>query len=844
MNEYSRVYSLFFHHGEVVEIRGLGLSGNNAQWEGWAGGRGIVSGYFDNGPDFARAAEALDAAGASGVYFTLNPCNADLIARSQNRLVAAGKKGPLTGDRDIKCVRWLPIDIDPRRAAGISSSQSELEDAKTVAANVKQWLGEEMGFPKPIGACSGNGYHILYRLPDFAPADDILGPQKVISRALPALNEKFGDNPVEIDLAVSNASRIWKLYGTMARKGDSTADRLHRKSYLFSSAPDTLDDVPVLSRALLDKLAELAPQDRHTSTAHARPPAASTSTLTKRMHPDDLGVLDVEAYLEHYGVDIKGKKEKGAAVFYLLEKCVFDPSHRGGDAAIVTTPDPSHLLYTCFHNSCKGRTWKQARARISGGEPIAPFFSNYNPNWQPPTEVGTGLLKSLTTAGSENKAGSPAVPGPDEIDPREFYQKRGKREVFTVAYMARYLAAWLDPIVHTDGIFWRYSGGVWSPFPQNSLNNIIHRALKDGVQAAWFKNSREVLAAAINREEKDWPHHENLVNLSNGMLDMEIMQLIEHAPKYGSRSQIPTPYEPEAEAECPRWLEFLDEIFPEGPEKKRLLQEFFGYVLMPTCRFEKALFMYGTGANGKSTVLKVLEEIVGERNVSHVSLDDLSHRFQVPYLKGRIVNIAAEVDTKEKAGTEVLKMAISGDTLEGEVKYGERVAFQSTTKFIFAMNSPPVIVDKSYGLSRRVVVLNFNRRFAPQERDRSLAEKLIGEKEGILAWAIEGARRLMANDAFTMSDDVERDTENFMASMNPVLLFLEEECIQGPSYKVPVTKLFDAYKTWCFKSAHRPLSKARFYEQIITQCQHVKEKKRIEWGITRPWGFEGIGLQR
>jgi putative DNA primase/helicase len=437
-------------------------------------------------------------------------------------------------------------------------------------------------------------------------------------------------------------------------------------------------------------------------------------------------------------------------------------------------------------------------------------------------------------------AGSTDVPSPDKIDPTEFYQKRGKREVFVVALMAKYLAILLGPICHTDGIFYRYDNGLWAPFKKTRIHTIVHHALKDRVQTAWYKNSCEALAALTNREEDEWVQSDTMVNLANGIYDLDKSELIPHHPKFGCRSQVPTAYSPQDT--CPRWKQFLNEIFEGDIEKQLLLQEYLGYVLMPTCRFEKALFMYGSGANGKSTVIKILEIITGKTNISHLTLEDLSNRFQIAYLKGKMVNMAAEVDTTARAGTEVLKMAISGDTLEGDQKFGQRITFQSQVKFIFAMNSPPVIADKAHGFSRKVIVLNFARRFIPEEMDRNLINKLIAEKEGILAWMLDGAKRLIQNEGFIIGQGIEKATHSFMASMNPVLAFLEERCCHGPECKVPAPMLFGEYKTWSAESAHKPLSKSRFYEQIINLCDHVKEKQRIDWGVSRPWGFVGVGL--
>jgi hypothetical protein len=239
------------------------------------------------------------------------------------------------------------------------------------------------------------------------------------------------------------------------------------------------------------------------------------------MHPHDLGSLNVEAYLNHYSVKIRQIKEYAGATFYCLENCVFNADHRGGEAAIVVSPEPPHLTYQCFHNSCKDKRWRDARACISGDDAIARFFSNYDPDWRPATAAGKGILSAVEVSFSSSVTGSTDIPSPEKIDPKEFYQRRGKREVFTVALMAKYLAIYLNPICHTDGVFWKYDAGLWAPFKKSKIHNIVHHALKDRIQTAYYKNSCEALAALTNREEDEWPVFRTLVNLANGIYDLE-----------------------------------------------------------------------------------------------------------------------------------------------------------------------------------------------------------------------------------------------------------------------------------------------------------------------------------
>lgn len=224
-----RVFELFFGPGEVSEIRAYGVSGRNKGWEGWARDS-VVFGYFDNPTSFVDAARVLEAAKAPGIYFVLNPVNPDLLARAANRLKVADKKMAATSDRDVVCLRWLYIDVDPARPSGISSTEEELAEAVRVRDEIAEWLqGPEQGFAPGIHAISGNGAHLLVRLEDMP--NDQAGVDK-IRGVLQVLQEKFGNSKVSVDLKMFNPSRICKLYGTTARKGDHIPSRPHRRSYI------------------------------------------------------------------------------------------------------------------------------------------------------------------------------------------------------------------------------------------------------------------------------------------------------------------------------------------------------------------------------------------------------------------------------------------------------------------------------------------------------------------------------------------------------------------------------------------------------------------------------------
>lgn len=208
--------------GSVFELCAIGVKQPRAPiWEGHAGGKkAIVAGWFRDHQKAADLAVQLDQIKAEGVYITLNSCNPALLARANHRLVAGVNR---TQDADITMLRHLMVDVDPKRPQGISASLTEHEAALQLTQRIKKDM-EVQGWPEPIWADSGNGGHLLYRidLPNTPENIDL------IKRCLKALAEKYTTDDLSIDQSVFNPSRLCKLYGTTARKGDHTSERPHR----------------------------------------------------------------------------------------------------------------------------------------------------------------------------------------------------------------------------------------------------------------------------------------------------------------------------------------------------------------------------------------------------------------------------------------------------------------------------------------------------------------------------------------------------------------------------------------------------------------------------------------
>jgi hypothetical protein len=225
------VWPVFCKPGEVTEVRILRAFGKSVAWGGEFA-KGIVSGYFDDREALAKAVTTADKERHGGIYFTLQIIDPRLSGRAFNRL----KPSDLTtADTNVLSYRWLPIDLDPIRPAGISSSDAELTEALELRELVAAWVIGELSFPVPIRAMSGNGGHLLFRIPDIPVTKDSQG---FLKNVLEGIACRFSSSRVKLDVSVFNPSRIWKLYGTVAQKGDSVPAgphreaRPHRRSYI------------------------------------------------------------------------------------------------------------------------------------------------------------------------------------------------------------------------------------------------------------------------------------------------------------------------------------------------------------------------------------------------------------------------------------------------------------------------------------------------------------------------------------------------------------------------------------------------------------------------------------
>jgi hypothetical protein len=278
-----------------------------------------LAGWFDDPVKMAAALAELDGKHPA-IYYTLNSCTPALLARCTNKIQPAKAS---TAKGDITRRDWLLVDADPVRPAGISSTDAEKEAALDTLRKVVSHLSDA-GWPAPVTADSGNGYHALYKL-DLPNTAEV---EAAVKNVLKYLDKKFSNAAVKIDTAVHDPNRITKAYGTMAGKGENTPERPHRRSAI-RRVPEELTPVP------MEKLTAL-----------------KSGIIIKNSNPStNLPPVTVEkmtAFLDFYGLEYGEETERPeGGRMWIVQDCPFNPVH---EYALFLTEDgvPG---FKCFHSS-------------------------------------------------------------------------------------------------------------------------------------------------------------------------------------------------------------------------------------------------------------------------------------------------------------------------------------------------------------------------------------------------------------------------------------------------------------------------------------------------------------
>lgn len=291
-----------------------------------------------------------------------------------------------------------------------------------------------------------------------------------------------------------------------------------------------------------------------------------------------------------------------------------------------------------------------------------------------------------------------------------------------------------------------------------------------------------------------------LFNCANGTLDLRKGGLRSHSREDLLTKISPVEYWPDAK--CPVWEAFLRRVFNGDNDLIEFMQKAIGYALTG-CVTEKALFpLYGTGDNGKTTLLEAVRTVMGDY-AGMVYIEALMKKAQVAEKERAFADLLGKrfVTSSEAADGQALHEArvkhLTGmGKLSGRRIYGSAFEFDPQFKLFIDANHKPVVSQSDDAIWNRFRMIPFSVPIPKAEQDRNLGSKLAAEAPGILAWAVRGCSKWQA-DGLGVPEVVTRATEDYRNEMDPVTDFIEDCCIQDPALVTPSTDLYTAYNQWC-----------------------------------------------
>ena len=409
-----------------------------------------------------------------------------------------------------------------------------------------------------------------------------------------------------------------------------------------------------------------------------------------------------------------------------------------------------------------------------------------------------------------------------------------------------------------DGQFVTYSAEDhrWLIVSDSLMDSLIYkdieRAEGDGellrtMKANFLSDVRKVVKFELNKSgsipDVHWRGRDgkDYISFRNGVLDVQTGQLLDHSADWFSFQSVDLDYK--EGADCPSFLGFLDEVWDGDTELIESLRLWMGYCLLSQANLQKFAVFKGASRAGKSTLVGVIEAMLGRMNTTSTSLSLIGSDFGLESLMGKKLCVFQDADraSMDRMGvaTERIKSLASNDPL-GVNRKGQTVVHQRLSiKVAFVCNRMPPFLNDENALTNRMIIFPFWKSFEGKE-DFYLLERLEAEVQGILNWSLVGARRLLRGERLIMSSKGRESLQEIHESLDSVHGFVAE-CVKDTGHehnKVSCKTLWDSYREWCKDSGRMPKNKQRM---LIEFSNHPRLRDR-KWRNNTDRGYWGIRL--
>lgn len=428
----------------------------------------------------------------------------------------------------------------------------------------------------------------------------------------------------------------------------------------------------------------------------------------------------------------------------------------------------------------------------------------------------------------------PFIENIKESEFREFLDtafENDKVEILLIKYLLKKISGEEKfGIITRNRSYYFYNGCYWEAMSDDILKRFLQDVafklnlpeVKSRDPKFIDKLSEALYLNALNPEEttKNDSIH---INFLNGVLEIQQDHhcLLKHNKNLFLTYQLPFNYDPDAK--YPRFNKYLNEVVPEK-EKQLVLGEFFGSIFYQL-KHEKALFLLGDGANGKSVLFEIMNALLGTNNITSYTLNNLTNSTGIyrSQIENKLLNYTSEIDGRFNHA--IFKQLVSGERVEVRKLYKDPYHISNYARLAFNCNNLPREVEHNKAFFRRLLIVPFEITIDEKNQDKFLAKKIIeSELSGILNWVIEGLERLRQNANFSYCESCETLVREYRTNTDNVQLFIEElQYTPGTQIK-PLQSIYKEYSDYCSENGYRSLGKIKFKESLIKKGFEVTRR--------------------
>lgn len=371
-------------------------------------------------------------------------------------------------------------------------------------------------------------------------------------------------------------------------------------------------------------------------------------------------------------------------------------------------------------------------------------------------------------------------------------------------------------IIFYNNSFYIYEDGYY----KKAKNKIELKMIELSNDISYSKRNEvlKYLEIKTSVDDTDIQCNPYIINLKNTRFDIRTGKKLDFDSKSIEFQKLPVIYDPLSESKI--LDDVIKKVFVNDHDLIDLFYEMIGYSLIKNCHYDKAFIFYGSGSNGKSTILELIENFFGSANYSTIELDKLTQRFHSAELENKYINIGDDINSKAIKDVGTIKNIFSGNAIQVERKGEKPFTLKPYAKHIFACNEIPKVSDQSDGIYRRLVFIPFNAKFSKQDFDYDplISEKLKANDvlSTLLNKAILGAKRLITNNGFTEPQSVKSALEDYKIANSLVLTWINEESLNKMDFVDHKTRdKYSKFQVWCSMYNHKDIPSITIFNQEI-----------------------------